>query len=137
MIEDEFYQSQPGTASPAQAQARPESFYVLTKQEISSKGTQVIAGYSSILDARLGIEDNVQPIIHSLDTNQAYLQRLPVQVVTGSTTTRQPYYRYDPFSFQCCARSKHKYAAPAHSNIYSHRLDSRFSLEVVKKVGKV
>ena len=60
VIEDEFYQSQPGTASPAQAQARPESFYVLTKQEISSKDTQVIAGYSSILDARLGIEDHTQ-----------------------------------------------------------------------------
>ena len=128
MIEDKFYQSQPGTAYPDQAQARPEPFY-----EISSKGTQVIPGYSSISDARLGIEDNVQP-------NQAYLQRLPVQVVT--TTTRQPYYkthrdRYDPFSFQCCARSRHKYAAPAHRNIYSNRLDSRFSLEVLKKVGKV
>ena len=91
MIEDEF--SQPGAAYPDQGQARPESFYVFTKQEISSKGTQVIPGYSSILDARLGIEDNVQPIIHSLDTNQAYLQRLPVQVVTSSTTTRQPYYK--------------------------------------------
>ena len=201
VIEDVFYKSKQGTGNHElkklcplkdSDKIRKESSYIYSTPETVSKSStpeyQTIPEYSKITDARLVIDENIDPKVSRQDgqnsqvsvasslgtvkgpeyphrqnlapaTLQPAVQRNPqprkldenseintrrndfnykirTSLKNIKNPTSKPYFKshnkqYDPFAFQATQRSTTKEQSLTEKRIFSNRLDSRFSIQVM------